>query len=72
MEASRLIILLNATCWFVLVSKPPAKVGAAPAIAMATQTNFSFFILINLNKNVRKGKKNVLFHHCFYFLFKVY
>lgn len=48
------------------------KVGAAPAIAMATQTNFSFFILINLNKNIRKGKKNVLFHYYFYFLFKVY
>ncbi len=57
MEASRLIILLNATCWFVFVSKPPANVGVAQAIAMATQTNFSFFILIILNKNVRKGKR---------------
>ena len=72
MEASRLIILLNATCWFVFVSKPPAHVGVAQAIAMAAQTNFSFFILIILNKNVRNGKKNVLFDYRILWLFKVY
>jgi hypothetical protein len=49
-----------------LVSKPPAKDGVAQAIAMAKLTNFSFFILIILNKNVRKGNYNVLFRYWFY------
>jgi len=54
----------------VLVSKPPAKEGAAHANAMAILPNFSFFILINLNKNVRKGNNNVLFYQYGRVLFK--
>lgn len=48
------------------------KDGVAQAIAMAKLTNFSFFILIILNKNVRKGNYNVLFHYSFLEIFKAY